>query len=380
MKKSVRIFYTVLFAAAIALPVLFFGIFGKHFDTSDSENRKLAALPSFSLATASQYPDAFEAYFSDHLPFRNQLLTLNGLFEYDVLHSSSSDNVIVGKKGWLFYKGSQVNGEDPIADYQGTNLYSEEELQQIAANMTAARDELRSRGMEFVIMICPNKERVYSEYMPDGYGRLTGYGRMNQVLDYLTQNTDLNVVCPYQAIKDSKAAHPDRQLYFKYDTHWNNLGSYLGAKELVSAMGVEELPDLDTLTEQQGHVPVYDLARLLHLGNVLEDDPAPVLQGITDHYITSESNDSGTVFQYNCPAGDLDTRKVFIIGDSFSTMMAPYVAMRFNDLYEGFYYNYTKELLDQEKPQIVVYETVERYLNNMMHFSITDGIDAEAEK
>jgi hypothetical protein len=61
-------------------------------------------------------------------------------------------------------------------------------------------------------------------------------------------------------------------------------------------------------------------------------------------------------------------------------MMAPYVAMRFNDLYEGFYYNYTKELLDQEKPQIVVYETVERYLNNMMHFSITDGIDAEAEK
>ena len=70
MKKSVRIFYTVLFTAAVALPVLFFGIFGKHFDTSDSENRQLAAMPSFSFATASQYPDAFEAYFSDHLPFR----------------------------------------------------------------------------------------------------------------------------------------------------------------------------------------------------------------------------------------------------------------------------------------------------------------------
>ena len=36
-------------------------------------------------------------------------------------------------------------------------------------------------------------------------------------------------------------------------------------------------------------------------------------------------------------------------------------------------------MLEKEEPDVVVYETVERYLNNMLHFSIKDGIEADAE-
>jgi hypothetical protein len=162
MKKSVRVFYITVFAAAVALPLLLSAVFGKMTVSADSENRQLAQRPVLSAATLTTYPNLFESYFSDNLPFRDALLTVNGLAEYKVLHSTQSDSVIIGKKGWLFYKGSQVNGEDPIADYEGTNLFTEEQLQQIAQNMTAARDELSSRGMQFVIMVCPNKERVYT--------------------------------------------------------------------------------------------------------------------------------------------------------------------------------------------------------------------------
>ncbi len=34
-------------------------------------------------------------------------------------------------------------------------------------------------------------------------------------------------------------------------------------------------------------------------------------------------------------------------------------------------------MLDQESPNIVVYETVERYLGNMLNFSLVDGIGKE---
>ncbi|MCI2049108.1 MAG: hypothetical protein LKJ76_05235 [Lachnospiraceae bacterium] len=377
MKKSVRVFYITVFAAAVALPLLLSAVFGKMTVSADSENRQLAQRPVLSAATLTTYPNLFESYFSDNLPFRDALLTVNGLAEYKVLHSTQSDSVIIGKKGWLFYKGSQVNGEDPIADYEGTNLFTEEQLQQIAQNMTAARDELSSRGMQFVIMVCPNKERAYAEYMPDSYGRLTSRGREDQVVEYLQKNTDLTVVCPYETIEDYKAANPQDQLYYKYDTHWNNLGSYIGARELLKTLDVEELPDLSTVERSDGHVPVYDLARLLHLGNQLKDDPAPVLEGIAEHAITSEHNDALTVFRYTCTDGGEDDRKVFIIGDSFSTMMAPYVALRFNNVYEGFYYNYALSQLEEEQPKIVIYETVERYLNNMLNFSITTGIGAK---
>ena len=41
------------------------------------------------------------------------------------------------------------------------------------------------------------------------------------------------------------------------------------------------------------------------------------------------------------------------------------------------YYDYQYAMLDQESPNIVVYETVERYLGNMLNFSLVDGIGKE---
>ena len=61
-------------------------------------------------------------------------------------------------------------------------------------------------------------------------------------------------------------------------------------------------------------------------------------------------------------------------------MMFQYVACNFDSSYLNFYYNYNLDMLEKEKPDVVVYETVERYLNNMLHFSITDGIEADAEQ
>ena len=56
------------------------------------------------------------------------------------------------------------------------------------------------------------------------------------------------------------------------------------------------------------------------------------------------------------------------------------MAPSFRELYLNFYYNYNLEMLEEEAPDIVVYEVVERYVDNMRHFSITEGVDAEAEQ
>ncbi len=378
MKKSVRVYYICILVLLLALPIPAFALLKDHVDTENYENRTLASAPVLSLDTIGTFPSDFENYFSDHLPFRNQLIYVNSLLEYRVLKQSSSDSVIVGKEGWLFYQGAQVNDEDPIGDYQGTNLYSQEELQIIAENMQTAADTLAAEGREFVVMITPNKEGVYSEYMPDAYGNHTDYGRMMQVADYLRSNTTVPVVVAYEDIKAYKQEHSE-QLYFKYDTHWNNLGAYLGAKALVSQLG-HEMEDLSSLSISEGTVPVYDLAKLIHLENVLTDDPAPVIEGFDRHGLQVENN-GGVEFRGKADAdGTTDGRKLFIIGDSFSTLMFQYVAKNFENSYLNFYYNYNYEMLENEDPQVVVYETVERYLNNMLHFSITDGISAEAEQ
>lgn len=379
MKKSIQFIYIGMFIILIMVPVLLFSVIGKKLDTTSYENRTLATMPTLSPETITTFPSSFESYFNDNLPFKNQLVFLNGLFDYRVMRTSSSDSVIVGKHGWLFYKGAQVNDEDPVSDYNGSNLFTDDQLKTIAQNMVAAKEELASRNMDFVIMIAPNKERVYSEYMPSIYGEPAAWGRMAQVVDYLKNNTDLKVVCPYDQIMAYREAHPSDQLYYKYDTHWNNLGAYIGGQALNKTLGFD-MPSLDTLNQIEGSVPRYDLATLIHLGNVLEDDPAYVLDGYTTHKAEIKKNDTATEFRGTVQDGAADDRKLFIIGDSFSTMMFQYVACNFDSSYLNFYYNYNLDMLEKEKPDVVVYETVERYLNNMLHFSITDGIEADAEQ
>ena len=379
MKKTLRNYYIILLVLLVLLPTAFFAVFGRFFDTTNYENRTLAAFPATAtLEDAENFPGRFESWFNDHLPFRNQFVTLNGILDYEVLGTASSESVILGKDGWLFYKGAQVNDEDPVADYQGTNLYSEEELSLIRTNMLAARDELAGRGCEFIIFIAPNKERIYSEYMPDAYGAPGEENRLRQVTEYLQNTTDLTVICPYEDLMNFRKEHPELPIYYKYDTHWNYLGSYVGVEKLVNALGYYH-PTLEQVTLAEAEPPVEDLATLLHLGQYLTDDKAYLIQDYTTMFITSESSDDHTEFRYHNEFESGDQRKLFVIGDSFSTMMGNYIACNFNDTYTNFYYNYNYELLLREQPDIVVYETVERYMNNMLHFSIVDGIDAEPE-
>ena len=378
MKKGTKILHLVLFTVFILAPVLLFLLVRDYVDTENYEQRTLAAFPyseeSEADGVATTYETAaseFESWFEDHLPFRNQLLTLYGLFEYEVLKTSTSDSVIVGKDGWLFYKGAQVADENPIGDYMGTNLLTEEELETIAANFTAARDELAAMGSEFYVYIVPNKERVYSEYMPDMYGEISDYSSMQQVVDYLTENTDLNVICCYEDLMEYKEANPDTPIYFKYDTHWNMLGAYVAAEELVTSMGFG-FTGLEWLEVKTIDYADYDLARLLHLQKILTDDEYYVLTGYTPHVMTMETED-GYTYYYDTTDGTAPGQKLLVIGDSFSTHLTPYVACHFLKSTSTFYYSYTYDMLLEEQPTVVVYEAVERYIRNMVDFTLTEG-------
>lgn len=386
MKKPAKILYIVLFLVLIIIPVpLFLSVRG-YVDTENYEERTLYPFPYTqeaaeyygSATTADTFPQQFENWFNDHLPFRNQLLTFNGLFDYRVLQTSSSESVVVGKEGWLFYKGSQVAGEDPIGDYRGTNAFTDEELQQIADHLTQARDILAAQGKDFVLYIAPNKERVYSELMPDSFGEPNAHCRMNQLISYLRDNTDLKVVCSYDTLMSWKETHPERPIYFQYDTHWNGFGAYVGAEPLVEALGYDFTPADEVEITDRG-TGSYDLARLIHLGNILTDGPNYVVSGYTPHPLTSSSSDDGYVFHYSTTDGQAPGGRIFVIGDSFSTLLMPYIACHYWSGTMMFYYAYNYAALQEEDPDVVVYETVERYIGNLLDFTLEGGYTGETK-
>ena len=377
MKKAVQRIYIVVITAFLLVPVAVFALVGKYTDTTNYENRTLAAAPILGETSVDSFPSSFESWFNDHLPFRNQILTLNGWIDYKFLHTSSSDTAIVGKDGWLFYKGTARNGEDTVADYLGTNLFTEEELQQIASNLETIQAQLRDRGCEFYLFLAPNKESVYSEYMPDSSGAHTSYARLRQVTDYLKNHTDIKVVNAEDELEAYKKENPDQQLYYKYDTHWNSVGAYVGTKELTNTLGYDQVPLSEcTLKEVGGYT--FDLARMIHLSQVLTDDPVYEIRGYTPHSLKMTSNESGTQFTFetdNTAPGNT----IFVVGDSFSAFSAPYYVCHYQHGFMTYYYDYSLSQLDETKPTVFVYEVVERYLGNLAKFSLTGGLAVEED-
>lgn len=374
MKTITQRIYMVILTILILIPVVLYAVIGKYLDssTADKENRVMTEMPTLANTQISEFPTLFDAYMNDNLPYKNYLVTINSMADYYLFNTSSSDDVIVGDKGWLFYVGHENNDEDPLADYEGTNLYSIDELEIIAENMTNARDFLASQGKEFVVTIIPNKSRVYSEYMPDMCGDVSQECRLNQVYQYLSENTDLTIVSPYNDIVSYKEVHPETQLYFKYDTHWNNFGAYVAAQSISRVWGFE-MPDLDTVEQVYVDSDTYDLARMINLGDYLKED-APIATAYSGHMARVEIQSDGMSFTGTVDQGTADARKLYIIGDSFSALLFPYLACHFNSSKSDMYYNYNYSSLESYDPDVVVFECVERYLNNMLHFSIENGV------
>lgn len=374
MKTITQRIYMVILTVLILIPVVLYAVIGKYIDssTADKENRVMTEMPTLANTQISEFPTLFDAYINDNLPYKNYLVTINSMADYYLFNTSSSDDVIVGDDGWLFYVGHENNDEDPLADYEGTNLYTIDELEIIAENMINARDFLASQGKEFVITMIPNKSRVYSEYMPDMCGDVSQECRLNQVYQYLSENTDLTIVSPYNDIVAYKDAHPETQLYFKYDTHWNNFGAYVAAQSISRVWGFE-MPDLDTVEQVYVDSDSYDLARMINLGDYLKED-APIATAYSGHMAKVEIHSDGMSFTGTVEQGTADNRKLFIIGDSFSALLFPYLACHFNSSQSDMYYNYNYSSLESYDPDVVVFECVERYLNNMLHFSIENGV------
>ena len=338
-----------LFAGAIVGPCVYHFAIGRAKGAESTENRNLAQEPTFGVGSIADYPSEFEAYFNDNMPFRSKFISLNTRIDYYIYKMTLGKDAFVGRDNWLFY--SAVMDGDPISSYYGSDIYSEEKLEQIAAKFVETRDYFASQGMEFVLFIAPNKERIYYEQMPDWYGVPGETYRALQVVEYLRANTDIKVVYPYEELMAAKE-NLDCLIWLKTDTHWNSVGAYVGTVPLIETLGVD-MPDVyeDCITVSECEGQAGDLACLLNLGTVL-----------------GKYEQNYTISGYEIQ--EKDPRTVYVYRDSFGEAMAPYLESAFENVRMMYFRDYTYADLCEQNPDVFVYETVERYLGNFEEFDV----------
>ncbi|MCR4652940.1 MAG: hypothetical protein K5744_04515 [Eubacterium sp.] len=366
-RKIGRIIILVAFAVIIcgSRGIWFFS--EKYVDATNYENRRMATRPELTLDTYENFSKEYTSYFNDNLQFRNNLITMNSAIDYFGFGRASNGSVIVGKDRWLFYDNA-ADG-DPVSCYQGTNLYTEEELKAVAANCMKQRDFVESRGKEFMIFLAPNKERIYAEYMPERYGRpAENYGIL-QLYTYLKEHTDLRVVYPYEELMQAKEKLK-QNIYYHTDTHWNFLGGYVGAKALMKELGVEipGITDKGMTIRDEGRFS-GDLANMLNLNKQLQSaDRSYMVAGYDTHDSTCTDDDMLKMWSFT--AKNADPRSIYVIRDSFTSQMAAYIGSQFDHTYLRHYESYDYEDLKKCDPDIVVYECVERQAARLGTFSI----------
>lgn len=357
-KKSAKLALIVLFLAALYLPFALWAGLGSRLTGENRENRTLAEWPAFDLSRLSALPGQYEKYFNDHLPFRSPLISLHAELSSRLFDTSSSDSVILGKEDWLFY--SRINDGDPAASYRGEDLFTMPELRQIAADLCATRDALKKRGIEFVLFIAPNKERMYAEYMPDRYGPPAEEYAARQLADFLRKRTDLRVVYPYEELMEAKAAFPDLPLYYSNDTHWNGIGAYVGARALLAELGVSLPPLSRENISQTADGYVGDLADMLNITRTAAQYTVSVPGAAS--FKTAETEDSPVLVT----STGRESGRLFLRRDSFGEAMIPYLAPWFSHAAYVNTLEYDQAQADEARPTVYVMEVVERYLHKRL--------------
>lgn len=222
-------------------------------------------------------------------------------------------------------------------------------MQAIADKLTNERNQFSNYRIDFYILSIPNKASVYPEYMPDTIERKDTTSKTDLLMKYLEENTDLNVVDAKPTLVKAKKK---QQVYYKSDTHFNQIGAFLTVQALKDKIDgkTDKLKDV-----KFGKITNHysgDLARLCDMQDTFNNDTQYQLDPATVN--TKIKSD----------------KKILVIGDSYSDEMLSILSQYFAEAQTVNIWSFEPSLLDEYKPDIVVWEHAERYTDRFNWISL----------
>ncbi|HEX2570504.1 MAG TPA: hypothetical protein VH877_13185 [Polyangia bacterium] len=366
MTRSERIL-CIAFLLAITLPLG--GMLLQGHRTSTAEQRTLAPRPTFTLAGRHSFPRQFERYFEDHFGFRSELIQLHHLVALRLLHVSPVSNVVLGRDQWLYYRGLRDGAS--IEDLQGRLPFSDEDLDRLRGAVQATHDRLAARGIRYLLVLVPNKQTIYPEHLPDELQPRGARTRLDQLTAHLAAHATVPVLDLRDTLHRAKGAD---DLYLHSDSHWNNLGAFLGYQALARALAAQGIAikprtPADFIIEPTPFTD-GDLARMLGLGRAWGDREFAIRPrgGHQAHQIPSADRfrDQAPTAVTENPSPGLP--RAVVLHDSFGVRWIQFLG---EDFARCYFFQFSSAngfdpaLIERERPDVVIEEVTERYLGRL---------------
>ena len=313
---------------------------------------------------AVYFVNNFAPWFSSHFPMKTKFLQLFQAVKTNIFCVDPfPDKVITGSNGWLF-AGDDFNRG--LSEQLGYERMKNEEIEDFAQILSNLDGWCKENGCFFIFLPIQEKTSFYHEFVP---------------LKKSSQPTTLELILKKAAekgiktidVRKSLASGNQMQLYRKEDTHWNSIGAWLVYNQLMDTINtnfwrVKKLNPYEI--ENRFYIlKNMDLAKLLNReSNSYEflvlpaNEHAQLIDKqlkIPDTSPPEFFNNWETRFQ-----NAAESKKILVFADSYFVHLAILVKESFNETVIIRQPNPDTNLIRIEKPDIVIFEVLERLIND----------------
>jgi hypothetical protein len=236
------------------------------------------------------------------------LVDIHAVINQTIFHVSGEEQVIVGRNGWLYF-----NEEMPA--YFGGNADTAA-IDALCGSVERLSFALAARDIKLIILIAPNKNSIYPEYMAYNYIKSNAESTANIINERLSKS-GVTVLDAFSVLQNNK----ENILYHKTDTHWNARGALLIYNELMALLDAPH--ETYSGAKWETVSAVGDLTKLYRWSARAEEDgTAPIIER---SYRASRpiTNLDMADIRTTSPANSL---RLLIVRDSFGESLFPYIA------------------------------------------------------
>lgn len=268
-----------------------------------------------------------------------------------------------GKDDWLFL-GNDF--ENTVAKRRLAVIPTEKDIIQVEKQFSMLAETASESNTKVALLIGSNKSSVYTEFLPDKL--IPSEKRYSTFFtDRLKAIPNLIVQDPTDILRQSKLS--EGLLYYRTDTHWNAKGAYVSYSALMKQLGLN-LPKINFVLSGQYKGGLIRISKLNSFPLHPDDNWSFEIEEkstIVRNELKDQPKDSFGWRGLVANSSSLNNMSVWVIGDSFTYALRPYLDTSFNKVqYIGHWASSLKTLPQQlknaiEKPDLVLVVRVERW-------------------
>lgn len=353
---------TLAFLALLAAPAI--DVLARPVEARDvrRENRLPAPWPPrpLDLPALGHFPERFEEAFGDRFGLRDVMIAGAQVLKLFVFAHEPSPTMVVGTEGWLYF-----GADDSVRVRRGIVPLEHAELEHWRRGLEDRRDWLRDRGIEYVFALAPNKDTIYPDCYPRALSQVAPT-RLEQLEAHMRSRSDVRIVDLRPALlAEREHDRDDSFAYHRLGSHWTDRGARAAAEAILRELAVPfpamaPLPR-DAFEEFELPASASDtFGDQMYIGGLLHQRVVGVRPREPVPLTFEREPERGQISVAS--TGDPSLPRVVFMHDSFGPAILPFLAARAQRVRALWEHGFSKEVVESEKPDVVVQLLTERML------------------